>query len=543
MDTPRPTRRQTSGRFPIRPSTSSIDIAVASTQISPAQSTIPPMVPKHSGRLPPTPLSAIRPGLEPLANGNERNRSNSESQMSTSKRKKRMGIQMSRGGTGSNEMNLESLAMNSRPIEHTRGPSSGSASATGIGSRIVHHSSSSASPTQIEIPRSALLSRLSSLPESKRKSSFHDPYVELVQGISFSMEQVHSPVKQLVSVFKVSGAKSRSLERYCYSSLIAMETLSHKLLQTQTYDEEKDDDQTNFEGHRRSALSVQDTCRECIVAFENLIAVLLQEIRSIVERANPRYVRTLMLLLYGSSIELRNAYSRFGSHFGTSPQSLKASNRSNNRPNGLASPVPRPTTSLKIKIRDRRRNDSTASDLNKPLPPPKLHSPYSGSILYTNSNLSGSGGFAGMSQHPKFSHGYYTPSLTPSISLNSAGSSLGGLDGFDDYDEDQQFEFIFQKLSVACESTIQGLSRSSLLLSEANTRAFNNGASEIDLNEGKQVCIKCQYALDAANDLKRRLAALKIYESRSRNKPELWQVCTAFTRVMICSSVETAITD
>ncbi|KAI9717719.1 MAG: RAM signaling network component [Chrysothrix sp. TS-e1954] len=537
VETPRPTRRLASGRFPIRPSISSIDISNGPPPVSPLPSRTAPLVSKNGPRLPPTPINAFRPGGDATTLDGERNRSHSESHMSTSKRKKRMGIQMSRGGKGSSELNLDTIGMPSDQTDHSRGWSNGSTTAFGSGTDTVANSSGSGSPIHQDPPRSALLSRLSSLPESKRKSTFQDPYIELVQGISFSMEQVHGPVKQLINLIKITGAKPRSLERHCYSALTSMNTLNQRVLQMQTFDEEKDEEQAHDKSHRASTIPIQETCKECISSFEVLIVTLLKEVRIIVERANPRIVRTLIHLLFGSSIELRNSYARFAAHFGTSPKTIKATHQTNasnfiSNGNGPSSPIPRPTTSLRIKDRDRRtRNESTTSDLDKPLPRPKVpYSPYTGSISYTGSTLTSAGSFANGSK--AYSHNSnlpYTPSLTPSASFISA-SSYTGVEGFEDFDEDQQFGIIFQKLSFACDTTIQGLSRSTVIFSDAQRRAIDLGASEADISTCKLTCARCKYALDSARDLQRRLATLKVHETQTRNMSEFWQLCTAFTR-------------
>ena len=540
LETPRPPRRQASGRFPIRPSVSSIDMSAAALPpIYQLPTKNDPIFNKNNIRLPPTPVSAVRPGIDPLAL-DERMRSHSESHMSTSKRKKRMGIQMSRSGKGSNELNLDSLNMPQESTEHNRGLSNGSTTAFGSGTETFANSSGSASPTHQDPPRSALLSRLSSLPESKRKSTFHDPYVELVQGISFSMEQVHGPVKQLINLIKSAGAKSRSLERYCFTALTSMNMLNKKVQQMQMFDEEKDDFQTLEKGQRASSGTVQEACGECISSFEVLIEALMKEVRVIVERANPRIVRTLIHLLFGSSVELRNAYAKFASHFGTSPKIVKATHQSNTSTitaingNGHTSPVPRPTTSLRIKDRDRRtRNESMTSDLDKPLPQPRIpYSPYNGSISYTGSTLASDGSFVNNNAYGQSGQLPYTPSLTPSASFTSA-STYAGLDGFEFYDEDQQFEFIFQKLQIACETSIQTLTKTKLMLDEVHRRTVDNHAPEAHISTAKVTCVRCKYALEAAGDVSRHLSTVRMHETQTRKNPEFWQACTALTRVCL----------
>lgn len=523
-ETPRAYKRRPGGRFPIKPSINGINLDDptdnTSTDVSGPQSAL--VLPKTLGGLPPTPRSAaIRPGIGPLMN-NDRHRSNSESLMSTSVRKKRMGIQMSRGGKGSAEgIDIEALTSDAERTNHNRGASVGPVllnNGTANGG-IVTDSSSPASPTQQDT-RDPYYSRLSSLPENKRKSQHHDPVIELAQDIHFSLEQVEGSVRTVVHASKSSGPKRRALERSFQAFTTNKTELSQALADQGSYDEEND---SAPKGDRRgSADWVSGCCGQCLDSFQKLSESLDAHLPLIVEHVDPRYVRLLMHMLYASTIEIRNAYGRIciTSEIGPPQIPPKAPTTSiDSTKSRVASPSPRPTTSLRIRDPRRVRNGSGPIDRNKPLPSPRL----------TNGG-SKSARMPSYAQRTQDIYNTITPSLTPSSSYMSEAS----LTDYDETEEEEKFEVLFGKLKVAADSALQTLPQCSNILHEtkrSNVEGYNVNGYSSSSEPYDLLLHQCGTANDAAVDLKTRLKTLKVGESRPMDSMGFWQLCTSVIRV------------
>ena len=308
LETPRPLKKVLSSRFPVIPSTSSSDSAGDLTTKSPSQARPPPIPTRSHHRILSGQNASLlrRPGIAPLINGSERNRSNSESvlQASAAARSKRMGM-MRKEKTDLSTVEEGKTNRHS----HLRGFSHGSAlrSRSGnISSSASGSASSPSSPNDGRRQRLAYVRRLSSLPEHKQENDWRSPIIEGAKGILYALYQVYPQISGLINVIKGKDSRRTSLELTFYNASSHVDRLNEALDHADSVDEEDED------ALERAEDNVQRDCAACIMAHTHVTSQLQDHVRRIVAGADARYVRTLMLLLYGSMVEMKNAVICFG---------------------------------------------------------------------------------------------------------------------------------------------------------------------------------------------------------------------------------------
>lgn len=309
LETPRPARRVTNARFPVVPRSGegSVDL----TTRSPNQGKPPPIPTRSHFRVASGQNVHLmrRPGLAPvIGNGNERNRSNSESvlQASAAARSKRMGmLRKERSDLGT----LEEVTKNTNRLSHYRGLSYGSVLRPRSGvpaSPGGNNSSSPSSPRDPRRHRQGFVKRLSSLPEHKKDNDWRNPVIEGAKGILYALYQIHPQISGLIAAIKNKDSKRSSLEFTFYNASTHVDRLNEALDRADSVNIEDEEAVENAEE------SVQRDCAICVTAYTHVTAQLQDSVPRMVANTDARYVRTLMLLLYGSMIEIKNAISNFG---------------------------------------------------------------------------------------------------------------------------------------------------------------------------------------------------------------------------------------
>jgi hypothetical protein len=310
METPKPARRIPSSRFPVIPSNG--EGSVDMTTRSPNQNRPPPIPTRSHFRVASGQSVHLmrRPGLAPLiSSGNERNRSNSESvlQASAAARSKRMGILRKER---SDLDTVEEVNRNSNRLSHHRGMSHGSVlkppKNVSTASSGGNNSSSPGSPRDSRKHRQGFVKRLSSLPEHKREHEWRNPVIEGAKGILYALYQIHPQISGLIAAIKSKDSKRSSLEFTFYNASTHVDRLNEALDLADAVDIEDEDAVETAEE------SVQRDCAICVMAYTHVTAQLQNSVPRMVANTDSRYVRTLMLLLYGSMIEIKNAISSFG---------------------------------------------------------------------------------------------------------------------------------------------------------------------------------------------------------------------------------------
>ena len=244
------------------------------------------------------------PGIGPLSNGNERNRSNSESilQATQNNRSKRMGIvtkkQSDLGTVDESRMNRNSL--------HLRGQSDGSALSDRYNKTLRNGEVSSSSPLRADRQQGLFVRRLSSLPEQKRESLAPDRVVEGAKGVLYSLHLVHPHLSTLIPVVKDKSTKYKLNLEKIYKHLSAQ----FKALDSALHDL---DTKAKINGEVKSHRSANflSACEAIMTTYQQLSDYVLCNINRLVSGGDQRYIRTLFLLLYGNVIEVRNAIWNF----------------------------------------------------------------------------------------------------------------------------------------------------------------------------------------------------------------------------------------
>ncbi|PQE26181.1 RAM signaling pathway protein [Rutstroemia sp. NJR-2017a BBW] len=495
-ETPRPLKRVVSGRFPIR-----VDVPG-----SPAQ-TRPPPIPSRSHQRGFSQQNAAlrRPGVMPLTIGstNERLRSNSESLLQANRdradradRSRRMGIVSKKAaelGT------VEETNKTNRYSQHLRGLSHGSAM-QGAVNGTNGNSVSPASPAESAGQRATYVRRLSSLPERKRESTSPDPIIEGAKGILYALFQVHPLIETLLGLARNPGEKKPSLERVFYNVKTHVEELDRDVQHYDTYSEEDE------EISPRSNENVKRACLTCVNAYIHVCALLSQNVETLLINGDPRYIRTLLLQLYGSVAEVRNAGASLfppGQRIGRrAPSPNHDTVRYHSRDKSITPTRERPGTSLRMRsttVIQHSANLRVAIDAPQP--------PF----------LNGNGRSATMTSA--------TPRSGESFASNGTSGRMGGGDFTE---EDRIFERIFLHLQQSSEMAIRTLPT----VSSHFVTALSTDTQQSRPGQPKPfwniLIRKCTHALFTADALKSRLSQIKLKEPGVRTQAAFWELCTAF---------------
>ncbi|KAI9797791.1 MAG: RAM signaling network component [Piccolia ochrophora] len=506
-------RRAGSGRFPIKVNTGSGDANADSTSLS-AQRTAPPIPTRSHSRVgsqqnvpaQPPPNTARRPNATPLALGNERLRSNSESLLQAT-RNKRMGMVTRK----TSDLGTVPEARQSN-LTHFRGLSHGSVmqdrSSGGVhGSGT--SSSSSESATELEHVRSSYVRRLSSLPEYKRQSQSPNIAIEGIKGVLYSLALVHPHISSLIAVVRDQHSKRTSLERVFYNASSHVEQLDRQLLAFDTYAEEDE------EVTERSTAGVKRACMTCVMAYSQVGVLLLRNVRRMVQDADARYVRTLLLLVFGGLVEVRNACVNLSGGLnvggGKNPvavgQSLledRSVTPTQDRPN----PTARHRNDTII-----RRSENTTRTTQKQFPAP---------LQTTGINR----GVNATGTVPSLPNSDETPmSINSSFAMPSRTTTMSSID---DAHEERTFEKIFLRLTNACQVVLKAMPSVKAQFMKC-IEACKKKETQMELRAlWTTLDAKCSSAVQAAEALKSRLSTIILKQPDVRSDRLFWQLCNTF---------------
>ncbi|KAI1163143.1 RAM signaling pathway protein [Nemania serpens] len=500
-ETPRmPIKRVTSGRFPIRVNGSDVvDIR------SPAVSRPPPIPSRsHARGLSQQNTAIRRPGVMPLTMGNpnERVRSNSETVLQASRldrpseRNKRMGImskKQSELGT------LDEGQANNR-FSHYRGLSHGSSMTGTLNTNVSTASPGSPAGAEPLLQRPNYVRRLSVLPEQRRESRIVDPILESAKGILYAIFQIHPMIQLFTRLTNDGTTKRSSLEIVFYNTNVHVEELEQEI--------QKHELALDSSGHApRENENVHRAVVTLINAYSHICTLLVGNMDTIVENGDPRYIRTMMLLLYNSIMELRiSSYEASRGAAGYVPSysarwpELENTIKPHSRENSATPIAGRPALGTRSRVGTFVHNPSSlrvATDVSAP-------------YLYSNNRTAQIMG------------------TTPRSGESFASSSTDPRYPTDFSVDESQFEKIFLSLQRASElvmRTLPGL----------NTQ-FNNGkrnaefmqAPDVVIRAWKALIAKCGIVIKETENLKSRLSMIKLKEPGIRTDPIFWNICRSF---------------
>lgn len=536
LETPKPVKRGLNSRFPVIPSTGD----GASGPRSPSLSRPPPIPIKSHYRIASGQTSyqsgvLQRPGINHIP-ANERIRSNSEGiiQASIAARSKRMGV-VNRKNTDLGTLDETLPYRNS----HFRGLSHGSLLKTRpSGAAVSGNSSSPSSPKERRRLRDGFVNRMSSLPEHKGEKETPDPIIEGAKGILFALFQVQSHVSALINVIKRDDSRRNSLEIVFYNASTHVDRLNEAL---EGVESPEDTDVAKLSNE-----TVRRECETCIMAYTHVAMQLRNSLDKIIANGDARYVRSLMLMVYGGVCELRNACMGLGVPLGTrkrvSSTKLPIPEINKESASVTSDRFPGPTMTPK---RDRApsvrrfRSDTTIQRpqfANGPIPGP-------GNFQSTVS----SPGFA----PPSFSFGSRSRSSSRSNLINTSVPSslatprsgesfppipssvvprINPMTGLDEIEEERIFEKIFHQLTAAYTAALQALPlarRQFMRCLEVAEHAREPQGIQMLWNN---LIRRCRVCLEVSEALGLRLSNMKVKEPGGgmRNQREFWQLCKTF---------------
>jgi RAM signalling pathway protein len=503
--TPRPSKRVSSGRFPVRPSISGLDIFGDAKPDSPG---IPPPIPTRSHyrvQSQQNSNAARRPVIPPLTIGssNERNRSQSEGAGSATIRAKRMGIYTRKtADLGA----VDELRRNS----HFRGFSqgyvlsgggfgngtSGPATVGGIGDN----------GTQRTIANRPL----SDLLEHKRRSRAPDVVVEAAKSFLYAMSQLHDTVLNMLRALKRDRLKEglrkkEDLPRRFAIAYLQIRNLGELLHKFDTLAEEDEEEAQKLSD------SIHQACLRSLSHFMFINLSIAENAREIARDGDPRFLRSFLLLQQGSLIELRNACSVLGVDF---------------------KDAARPTR----KIQDHGRSESTAQ-IPRPLvvrrfqPPPqqRLAPPYQmpPPVSLNSNESSRTNTLTSISAATPRSGESFATLASSAVSRTNTMQST-----FDDPDEEAQFERIYIKLRTACDFSMENIPH----IQRHLRKAYELEKREFDSEDPKMKVLanlieKSDFVYSMAWALTKRLSQIKLKDPIARSQHDFWQQCTTYIKV------------
>ena len=465
-----------------------------------------------------------RPGIAPLVIGNDRNRSNSESilQATQNTKAKRMGVMPGR----TPELGTLDEIRTNRNSHHFRGSSHASVlrekHVNGVRSAGSNSTYSPVKQIDGERYRGIFIRRLSSLPEDKRESKPLGDTGEGIRGMLYSLNLIYPHIGSLLHVLRESASKPSSLQRVYDNFGTHLDQLDKELY---TYDPDA------IKSHRRlqsSAKSNRKVCRSCIQAYRQLVEMLLRSLARLTTNVDPRYVRTLLLAIYGSSVETRNAcvlldkssvrrkYLKLRklpvpfNHEGSLALTVRSITPTKERPNPItrlmpseatitsgriynhAKSKPNPQSAVPLYINGRSRSNSRTNAL-----------PFSASSSVANT--------------PKSGESFLIPG-TP-VTFESSGLALPPID--------QSPDAVFERIYLSLSSSVDhGLTAVPQVRSHF-TRNLESGQSTYAGSEIAELWTnlinRCRSCLDMCEAFKDRLSTVKLNEPEVRSSAEFWR--------------------
>ncbi|KAM3441181.1 hypothetical protein MY4824_001632 [Beauveria thailandica] len=486
-ETPRfPLKRAASGRFPIRVNGSDPpDIR------SPNLGARAPPIPSrsHYRGLSQQNTAIRRPTVMPLTIGNvnERLRSNSESLLRPDRpdgRNRRMGIVSKK----TSELDtLEEAEPNNR-FSHYRGLSHGSAmqEAPGV-------TKSPATPTDSLLHRPIYVRRLSVLPERRRESKVYDPVIESAKGILYSVFQIHPMIQMLMTLTNDGSAKRSSLEIVFYNTNSHVEELEQEIQKYESAIPEEG------EYNPKDNQNVHRACQTLVSAYGHVCTLLADNIDTFVNNGDARYIRSLLMLLYNSIMELRVTLCAVFSQSGqTLPQVQYESNNDTIKPysqNGQMQSAP-----MERNGQQRSRQGAVR------------HSP-------TNSRSSQDHQGPYMSG-PRRSHAYM-----PNDQTGQMGTQVSI---YNTAEDDMHFERILLSLQKSAEIILQILPNFSMQVTGRLRNAIQQRAPEGALRDLKALINICSDTVQQSEVLKNQIGHLRRKDPTLRVQPGFGVLCRNF---------------
>lgn len=505
--TPRPLKRVTSGRFPIKVNGTDVpDLR------SPALPRAPPIPSRsHYRGLSQQNAALRRPGIMPLTMGssNERMRSNSESLLQRDNkidRSRRMGIV-----TKKNDLATVDEAKNTNRYSHLRGLSHGSALQNGHAA-VNGNSTMPKYSAESSNGRGAYVRRLSSLPERKRESGTPDRVLECAKGIQFAIDLVSPLISSLMDLTKDNTSKrtSNSLERVVHGAAPLLDELDRTIQDYVTYSEEDE------EVAPRSNANMHEASLRCVTAYQQVMRTMSQAdtVDSLLNNTDAKYVRMLLLSIYGGLCEVHNA--------GVALTTV-AEDGAERMPSVIEG------ESLNDTLRPAPRDKSHTSSRERPtlvVPPKAIPRIRSNTVFQHPSNLrvmtdsKTIGKVNGRSAT--------MTSATPKSGESFASASSSGIPTAHFTADDLKFNKIYHGLFDSARTAMEVLPAANDHFRHAMAYCVKKGHGDQLKQTWHTLIQRCNIALQKADTLQKRLNSIQLKDPTVRIQTAFWELVNAF---------------
>lgn len=417
---------------------------------------------------------------------------------------------------------------------HFRGQSYGSA-LRDKPSNGVRNGGSSPSPSSHEYDRQrgTYVRRLSSLPEHKRESQSPDRIIEGAKGVLYSLHQVHQHISLLIHVVKDGTSKRSSLERVYHNASTHLEHLDQKL---HSFDNFSND---GGEEKGRSKNGVSSACGACIVAYRQVGNILLRNISQLVADGDQRYLRTLVLLLYGSLIESRNASINLGVIFDKTKPEKEAIQRiptiheegQRRRDRSLTPTRERPNPERRWRNGNAIQQPSNLNLFNMNVNAQNAVPLYINGRSRSNSRTAAfnSSATSSVANTPRSGDSFSVPGTPMVRSRSNSILAMGNgtqpkQAGPDDPEKEALFENIFLELRTSVNQSLEAIPSAKEQFSKCLQVAHKTAATKSICDFWSDLVSRCQRCLEMCDILRMRLSTIKLHDPTVRRQKDFWQL-------------------
>jgi protein-tyrosine-phosphatase len=346
---------------------------------------------------------------------------------------------------------------------------------------------------------------LSDVREHKRGSRAPDVVVEAAKNFLYAISQLHDSISHMIRSIKRTDRSKDGLRRKdefyrrfttTYLHIRALNELLHR------YDTlaEEDEEESNklSQGIYLCALEALD-----MFMFTNLS--IAENRAEIIQHADPRFIKTYLFLQQGSLIEMRNACSVLGAEF----REVTSASRRPQRTDMMATVRARPLRVRRYQASPPQRNGQYQA------PPPVILHSNDTSRTNTLTSLSAA--------TPRSGESFST--LATMTRTNTLMSS------FDEQDEDVNFERVYTKLRITCDSCrtyVPQISRQLRSVFEVLRRELDTEDPKLKVLAG--LIDKSNFVQETTNAVAQRLAQMQLKDPYTRSQPVFWQQCTSLIK-------------
>ena len=411
---------------------------------------------------------------------------------------------------------------------HLRGQSHGSALRNSIRAGEV----SPSGPHKSDRSRGITVRHLSSLPEHNRDEWPSDNIIEGSRGVLYALHLVHPHIATMASVLKDGIIKTSNMEGVYDSVAMHVEHLDQEL---HKYDGMKDQ---SSEAGKRLKKSIISSTQSCILAHQHVGTIILKSVKQIVRGVDPRYLRTLMLTLYGSLNEISNASRSLGN---AQPRALVQKNnvqrvstitevpnegeRMSIRPNSVT------PTQERLKPERRRRQGSIIQQSNSYSNLQAAYGAQNSIPLYPNGRSRSNSRVGGVYSSASSSM-VSTPGSGETFSLvarsRSGSVNITPEQARMEKQQAAQFEKIFSVLNKATTEGLEVIKELDPLFFHGLDSAIKQRAPQRIRDLWSTLIANGKYCVEMSDALKRRLSVIRLNDPEARNAPDFWQLVTHF---------------